>query len=126
MDNEVSTSLSLTIQIMIVAVIVGMLSLFVALGQSFGRQAISSVAETQASNYASELRAMADYGPVPTAAVLAVLVKNEHAVKQVTGLAYGVNITKKEDLTVIPLMSKKVRVSITSVQDMYNVTISPE
>jgi len=125
-DNEVSTSLSLTIQIMIVAVVVGMLSLFATLGQSFGRQAVATVAETQASTYASELRAMADYGPVPTASLLVVLQKNDTAVRQVSGFAYGVAITKAEDLTSFALLSKKVRVSLTPVRDEYDVNIAPE
>lgn len=126
MDNEVSTSLSLTIQLMIVAVVVGMLVLVTALGQNFGRQAVTTVAEVQASNYASELKAMADYGPVPTAALLAVLQKNEQAVRQVNGAAYGVTVTQMEDLTAFELLSKKVRVTLTLVQDLYNVSISPE
>jgi hypothetical protein len=126
MDNEVSTSLSVTIQIMIVAVVVGMLSIFTALGQGFGRDAATSVAETQALSYASELRALADHGPVPVASLLVVLQKNEDAVRNIGGFAYGVAIAKAEDLTAFALLSKKVRIALTPISDRFDLIVSPE
>ncbi|MFB9277203.1 hypothetical protein [Cohnella cellulosilytica] len=126
MDNEVSTSLSVTIQIMIVGVVVGMLTVFMALSQGFGRDATTMVADTQALGYLSELRAMEEHGPVPAAALLTVLRKSEQGVRHIGGNAYGVSISKEEDLASIPLLSKKVRILLIPVSDQYDIEISPE
>ncbi|XID94286.1 hypothetical protein ACF3MZ_07115 [Paenibacillaceae bacterium WGS1546] len=126
MDNEVSTSMAVTIQIMVVGVVVGMLTIFMALGQGFGRDATTKVADTQALGHVSELRAMAEHGPVPAAALLAVLQKSEHGVRHVGGFAYGISITKAGDLATIDLLSKKVRIALTPVGDQYDVAITPE
>jgi hypothetical protein len=127
MDNEVSTSLSLTIQLMIVAVVVGILALFMVFSQNFGRSAVSEVAQTQSGLYATELRALGDYETIPAAALLAILRKSEDAVKSVQGSAYGVTISKTEDLADIGLLSQKVRIRLEPTDDgLYEVQIIAE
>lgn len=126
MDNEVSTSMSIVIQIMIVGVVVGILALFMVFSQNFGRSAVNEVALMQSNLYASELRAMADYGPVPAAALLAVLRKNENAVGALQGAPYGVTIATMEDLANVSLLSRKVKIKAELEGDLYDVQIIEE
>lgn len=126
MDNEVSTSLSLTVQIMIVSVVVGILALFMVFSQNFGRSAISEIAQTQSNLYGAELRTVEEAGPIPVAALLAVLRKNESAVGNVQGAPYGVTVAKTDDLANVALLSRKVKAKADLAGDLYMVQIIEE
>ncbi|THF74762.1 hypothetical protein [Cohnella fermenti] len=128
MDNEVSNSVHIAISLVVVAVIVGMLALFTAMSQGFGREAVASIADTQAETYATELRNTADYGAVPAAAAFIVLEKNRDAIHSLSGTVYGVMITKPEDLQKRALLSKKVRLTATEIEELqtYDVVVEEE
>ncbi|QMV40503.1 hypothetical protein [Cohnella cholangitidis] len=111
MDNEVSHGIHLTVNMVIIAAIVAMLALFITLGQNFGRNAQTVIADNQASAYAAELRAMRNYeSSIPAASAYILLTKNVGAVRSISGAAFGVSITSIEDLTRI--MDNKVRLRV--------------
>jgi len=111
MDNEVSHGIHLTVNMVIIAAIVAVLALFIAIGQNFGRNAQTIIADNQASAYAAELRAMKNYeSPIPAASAYILLTKNEGAVRSISGTAFGVPIMRIEDLTRI--MDSKVRLRV--------------
>lgn len=124
MDNEVSNGMHITVQLIILSVIVGMLALFTTMGQAFGRQASTTVADTLAETYATELVTMADYGAVPAASVYVMLQKNANTIRFITGAVYTVTINEPEDFT--KLMSKKVRLTLTKINDSYDVLVEEE
>lgn len=133
MDNEVSNSVHITVQLIVMGVIIGMLTLFTVMSQNFGRQAVSTIADTQAESYATELINTADYGAVPAASVFVMLEKNASAIhslsgafnsKDISGNIIPVNITKTTDL--IKIFHTKVRVKLTKINDMYDVVVKEE
>ncbi|WP_239617489.1 hypothetical protein [Cohnella mopanensis] len=111
MDNEVSHGIHLTVNMVIIAAIVAMLALFITLGQNFSRSAQTVIADNQAGTYAAELKAMREYdSSIPAASAYVLLMKNAESLQSVTGTAFGISITKTEDLTL--LLDKKVRLSV--------------
>lgn len=127
MDNEVSMSIHVMITLIVVAIIVGMISLFWAMSQGFSREAVTSVVEIQAETFATELINTAQYGPVPAASAFVMLKKNANAVKSLSGNAYGINVTQVEDLT--SMFSKKIRLTVKDAHlklDAYEVIVEEE
>ncbi|OBY77775.1 hypothetical protein BBG47_20000 [Paenibacillus sp. KS1] len=127
MDNEVSNSIHVMITLIVVAVIVGMISLFWAMSQGFSREAVTSVAEIQAETFATELINTAQHGPIPAASAFVMLEKNANAVKSLSGNAYGINVTKIEDLA--SMFSKKIRLTVIGADkklDAYDVIVKEE
>ncbi|TQR44210.1 hypothetical protein [Paenibacillus popilliae] len=110
MDNEVSNSIHVMITLIVVAVIVGIISLFWAMSQGFSREAVTRVEEMQAETFATELINTAQHGPIPAASAFVMLKKNANAVESLSGNAYGINVTKIEDLT--SMFSKKIRLDV--------------
>ncbi|RED52805.1 hypothetical protein [Cohnella lupini] len=121
MDNEVSNSIHIVVQVIVISVIIGILALFTTMSQSFGRGAAATIADTQAETYATELKNTADYGAVPSASVFVMLQKNANAIQSISGHAYGVTITKADDLT--RLFDRKIRLTVIETNDLYSVTI---
>lgn len=126
MDNEVSTSISITISIIVVALVIGMLSLFTAMSQTFKRDAINSVADMQAETYATELLSTRDYGAIPAASAYIMLQKNASAIRLLTGNVYTYPVNKPEDLLQKQLMHKKVKVQVEKIGDAYDVKVVEE
>ena len=127
MDNEVSSSIHVMITIIVVAVIVGIISLFWAMSQGFSREAVTSVEAVQAETFATELINTAEYGPVPAASVFMMLKKNANAVKSLSGHVYGINVTQIEDLT--SMLTKKIRLEVINAEqklDAYDVLVKEE
>ncbi|MEQ7052188.1 hypothetical protein ABN764_16155 [Paenibacillaceae sp. P-4] len=127
MDNEVSNSIHVMITLIVVAVIIGIISLFWAMSQGFSREAVTSVEEAQAETFATELINTAHYGPVPAASAFMMLKKNANAVKSLSGNAYGINVTQIEDLT--SMLSKKIRLKVIDADkklDAYEVIVMEE
>jgi hypothetical protein len=133
MDNEVSNSIHITVQLIVMGVIIGMLTLFTAMSQNFGRQAVATIADTQAETYATELINTADYGAVPAASVFVMLQKNANAIHTLSGTVHTLDtagaalivpITSATDL--IKIFHTKVRLTYTKINDMYDVVIKEE
>lgn len=130
MDNDVSSAIHITVQLVIVSVIVGMLALFTTLGQSFSRESSTTIADTIALTHAAELSNAANYnGAIPAASAFVILNQNSSAIRNLYGYAYSEFISEPNDL--IELMSKKVRLKITRIEDapdkdLYDVEVKEE
>lgn len=121
MDNELSNSVHIAINLMVISVVLGILMMFTNLGQSFKRDALDNVAAMQADTYASDLIESANHGAMPAASVFVLLQRNEHLIRSVTGTAYAQVITQADDL--LPLLDKKVRITVSEVNGLYDVTV---
>ncbi len=132
MDNEVSNAVHITVHLIVISVIIGMLTLFTTMSQSFGRDAVTSVADIQAETYATELVNTAAYGAVPAASVFVMLQKNANAIRSITGSVTKTSlttpviipITSVNDLTKV--FELKVRLTLTKTNDMYDVVVGDE
>ncbi|MDQ0885051.1 TRAP-type C4-dicarboxylate transport system permease small subunit [Paenibacillus sp. V4I9] len=132
MDNEVSNAVHITVHLIVISVIIGMLSLFTTMSQSFGRNAVTTVADIQAETYATELVNTAAYGAAPAASVFVMLQKNANAIRSITG---SVTKTPLTNPVIIPITSVndlaqvfelKVRLTLTKTNDMYDVVVGDE
>lgn len=126
MDNEVSHSIHIAVQLVVVAFIAGVLVFFTAMGVNFGRHSVTEIAEIHAQTYAAELRQTADHGAVPVASVIAMLQKNANAISSISGNIYGVSVSEPEHLAQPALLAKKIRLSVTSEYDLYDVVVMEE
>lgn len=132
MDNEVSNAVHITVHLIVISVIIGMLTLFTTMSQSFGRDAVTSVADIQAETYATELVNTAAYGAVPAASVFVMLQKNANAIRSISGSVTKTSlttpviipITSVNDLTKV--FELKVRLTLTKTNDMYDVVVGDE
>jgi hypothetical protein len=127
MDNEISSSIQMVIAMMIMAVVIGMISLFNQMGVTFKREAVAKIADTQAETYATELLNTAGYGPLPATSAYTMLLKNADAVKSLSGKAYEKYINETEDL--VPLFGKKVILRIVDPekkQERYDIVVEEE
>lgn len=123
MDNEVNQGITIAITLGIVSFVIGIIVFVSAMGQNFSRETINYVTDVNSANYASDVRSLENYNEaIPAASMYVALDKNRAAVKQVTGVAYGVTINSADDLK--KLFSKQVKATITPIQGMYIVTIS--
>ena len=126
MDNEVSHSIHIAVQLVVVAFIAGALVFFTAMSVNFGRHSVTEITDIHARTYAAELRQTADYGAVPVASVIAMLQKNVNAIRSISGTVYGVSVTEPEHLGHPALLAKKIRLSVTSEYDFYDVVVLEE
>lgn len=121
MDNELGNSVHIAINLIVISVVIGMIMLFTGLGQSFGRQAVDHVAAVQADTYASDLVQSANHGAMPAASVYVLLQRNEAIIGSISGMAYSHFIDEADDL--LPLLDKKVKLSVTETNGSYDVVI---
>lgn len=126
MDNEVSHSIHIVVQLIVVALVTSVLVFFTAISINFGRHSVTEITDIHAQTYAAELRQTADYGALPVASVIAMLQKNANAVRTITGNVYGVTITEPEHLADPSLLARKVRLSVSSTHDYYDVVVLEE
>lgn len=124
MDNEVSYSIHTAVTLIVLAVVIGMLSLFSALSMSFKRDAVTSIERNQTETYGSELQGAEAYGALPAVSVYQMLTKHEQALGQISGYAFGMFIDEPKDLLNDRLIAEKVRVDVELVNDRYDVEIS--
>ena len=109
-----------------------MLTLFTTMSQSFGRDAVTSVADIQAETYATELVNTAAYGAVPAASIFVMLQKNANAIRSISGSVTKTSLTTPviipitgvNDLTKV--FELKVRLTLTKTNDMYDVVVGDE
>lgn len=123
MDNELSNSMHLTIELIVLSAVIGIIMLFAGIGQQFQRSTVTSVTEVVASAYGSEVAALREYEDVvPVATVYLVLDKNADVVQSVTGSIGGVPITSKKSLE--GFFDRKVRVTVTETpQKMFIIAV---
>lgn len=121
MDNELSNAMTITIDLIVISAVIGIIMLFIGIGQQFQRSTLASVTDVVASGYASEIGALKDNeGPLPVATVYLIIERNLDLVESVTGTiqrkmgdgtVQTTTITNKEDLKEFFDMKGKVTVT---------------
>jgi hypothetical protein len=124
MENEMSTSISITVELIVISVVMTVIMLFVGLGTTFSRHVTEQVADAEKASYGTELVSAGDYGAIPASALFTIIQKNSDSVGAITGSAYGINVTTMNDLAY--LFAKKVRVTVVFANDLYNLVVAPE
>ena len=116
MDNELSNSMVLAVELIVLSAVIGIVLLFAGIGQQFERSTVESISDVVASEYGSEIEALEEnIDPVPVATVYLVLERNTDLVKEVKGKIQGNSIADKESLD--RFFSQKVTVLVNKVFD---------
>jgi len=124
MDNEVSNSIHIMINLIVIAAVIGMVTFFTNLGQAFSREQLDKTANLQKAVYSSDLIQAADHGPMPAASVYVLLQRNEQVVKLQSSYIYSKRIVKLEDL--MPLFDRKIRMKVRDDNGIYHVELREE
>jgi len=132
MDNELSTSVMIAVELIVLSAVVGIIMLFAGIGQQFQRTTLESINNVVAASYGSEIEVMCENnGLLPTATVYLMLEKNTDVIESISGSiirTFGdgtyieYSIDDKDDL--LDFFDTKVKTSaIRKTNDMYEVTV---
>lgn len=128
MDNELSNSMVIAVELIVLSAVIGIIMLFAGIGQQFQRSTVASVSDVVSSAYDSEITALGEYmEPVPVATVYLVIERNPDLVRSVTGTIHGNSVASKGDL--MGYFGNKVTVTVTEVkingvgQKKYDITV---
>lgn len=125
MENELSISVIIAVELLVIAVIIGSIMLFSSLGRDMGRASMQRVDDIHASTYGAELEALGEYDrPIPIASVFVLLEKNQGNIEKISGHVDGTVIDSINDLT--DLYHKKVKCIVTEKNDKYIIRIEEE
>ena len=99
MDNELSTSMMLTVELIVISAIIGIIMLFAGIGQQIQRSVLTDVTDVVSSAYGADITALQDHmEPVPVATVYLVIERNQDLIHSITGSIQGMPVTGKESL----------------------------
>lgn len=123
MHNDMSDSLKLAITLMVLGFTLSIVMALVTVGQSANRGFQGEINTLTATMISNDLEALSEYrGDLPAASVYVALSGDPGLIENISGTAYGVTITKIEDLK--QLFKRQIHVTIYKHLDTYRIVIS--
>ena len=123
MEAEVSQSIRITINLLIISIILSVITLTTYVSMQFQRDVMTQLTNAETQNYASELISATSYNkPIPAPTAYLILSNNEAIITSISGNVYGINISTPDDLKSI--FDKKVFINSTMSNGRYSVVIT--